>query len=150
MTDTGFLLREPATEKEWDDYYQIRYEVLRKPWGQSEDSTKDDYEDRSFHLLLTDPLGNPAGAGRLQFNSPLQGQIRSMAIREDLRGSGWGGQLLRRLEEEARRRGFAEIILDAREGAIRFYLNAGYRITGDSYLLFGVIPHKAMLKVLHR
>lgn len=144
----GFHLREPSSEEEWRDYYGIRYAVLRKPWGQSMDSTKDEFEDNSFHLLLTDHEGKSAGAGRLQYNSPMQGQIRSMAIREDLRGSGWGSRILERLEQEALSKGCTEIILDAREGAVQFYLNAGYEITGDSYLLFGIIPHKAMRKEL--
>ncbi|MFM2135933.1 MAG: hypothetical protein RL021_1333 [Bacteroidota bacterium] len=148
ILENGFKLRQPSGESEWSDYYRIRYEVLRQPWGQTFDSTKDEFEECSFHLLLTDPQEKPAGAGRLQFNSPVQGQIRSMAIREDLRGSGWGRKVLLRLEQEAILKGFSEIILDAREGAVRFYLNAGYEITGDSYLLFGVIPHKAMRKKL--
>jgi predicted GNAT family N-acyltransferase len=145
-TENNFLLREPVTEQEWEDYYCIRYEVLRKPWDQPFSSTKDDTEDISFHLLLTDPDGRPAGAGRLQFNSETQGQIRSMAVREDLRGTGWGNKILKSLEEEAVSRGLTEIVLDARIGAVRFYENAGYTVTGDSYLLFGEIPHKAMRK----
>ncbi|MFM2207127.1 MAG: hypothetical protein RL213_1102 [Bacteroidota bacterium] len=147
-TENKFLLREPVTEQEWDDYYRIRYEVLRKPWNQPFSSTKDEAEDISFHLLLTDPEGRPAGAGRLQFNSASQGQIRSMAVREDLRGTGWGSTILKRLEQEAADRGMTEIVLDARIGAVHFYENAGYTVTGDSYLLFGEIPHKAMRKRL--
>jgi len=146
MTEKDFEFLEPRSEKDWNDYYRIRYDVLRKPWNQPLDSTKDEFEDNSFHLLLRDPDGNPAGAGRLQFNSPNQGQIRSMAMREDLRGTGWGGKLLLLLEQEAKKRGFTEIVLDAREGAVKFYLKAGYEVTGDSYLLFGQIPHKAMRK----
>lgn len=146
MTD-AFRLIEPGNEAEWDAYYRIRYEVLRAPWGQTFASTKDEFESISLHLLLIDPDGNAAGAGRLQFNDERQGQIRSMAIREDMRGSGWGRKILNRLEEEAAKAGLKEIILDAREPAVGFYLNAGYEITGDSYLLFGIIPHKAMRKV---
>jgi predicted GNAT family N-acyltransferase len=143
-----FLLIEPGNEAEWEAYYRIRYEVLRAPWGQTFDSTKDEFERISLHLLLLDAEGKAAGAGRLQFNNERQGQIRSMAIREDLRGNGWGRKILERLEEEAVKAGLKEIILDAREPAVGFYLDAGYEITGDSYLLFGIIPHKAMKKLL--
>ena len=49
----------------------------------------------------------------------------------------------------ANRQGMTAIVLDAREHAVRFYLKNGYVVTGDSYLLFGQIPHSKMEKQLN-
>lgn len=143
-----FTIKQPATDTEWESYYRIRYEVLRQPWGQPFESTKDETDDSSFHLMVTDEFGDIVAAGRIQFNSHEQAQVRSMAVRNHMRGSGIGGMLMKSLEQEARERGCIEMVLDSREGAVDFYLKHGYSITGDSYLLFGVIPHKAMRKTL--
>ena len=146
MTILHYSIVEPSTAMEWDAYYELRFEVLRKPWGQSIDSTKDDQEENSMHLLMLDEMGQAAGAGRLQFNSPVQGQIRSMAVRSDLQGNGLGSKMLERLEHEALSKGYSEIILDARFNAVRFYESNGYSVTGPSYNLWGMIPHFAMRK----
>lgn len=138
----------PATPEELKMYYDLRYEMLRKPWNQPYDSTKDEFEQNSLHVLMLDDKGDPAAAGRLQFNSPEEGQIRSMAVIKGMQGKGLGTKILLYLEDEARKKKFKHIILDAREGAVDFYLKNGYKPEGDSYTLFGVIPHVRMKKIL--
>lgn len=141
-----FSFVEPITPEDWNLYLQLRWEVLRKPWDQPFSSTTDDQENISFHLLVKDGIGHPAATGRLQFNNTEQGQIRSMAVREDLRSMGLGSVVLGELEKVAKLRGLKEIILDARKEAVAFYEKNGYRTEGDSYILFGVIPHFRMIK----
>jgi predicted GNAT family N-acyltransferase len=148
MNPSAVRILHPETEEEWNSYFSLRYEVLRKPWDQPESSTKDDSEERSVHWLITDETGNAIAAGRLQLNSESEGQIRSMAVRTDAQGWGLGSMLIDVIEIEAARRNLKTIVLDAREPAVGFYLKHGYEITGESYLLFGQIPHKAMKKVL--
>jgi predicted GNAT family N-acyltransferase len=53
------------------------------------------------------------------------------------------------LEELAQQKGIKEIILDARENAVKFYLSIGYEIFEDSYLLFGIIQHWKMRKEIN-
>ena len=60
-----------------------------------------------------------------------------------------GQAMLFELERSAKRQGMTAIVLDAREHAVRFYLKNGYVVTGDSYLLFGEIPHSKMEKQLN-
>jgi ribosomal protein S18 acetylase RimI-like enzyme len=55
-----------------------------------------------------------------------------MWIREDLRGCGYGHQLLTRLEDEARQRGARHAHLDTFSfQAPTFYQRHGYRIFGE-------------------
>jgi ribosomal protein S18 acetylase RimI-like enzyme len=51
------------------------------------------------------------------------------------------------LENIAQQKGFTEIVLDARENAVKFYQSIGYEIQEESYLLFGEIQHWKMRKV---
>jgi N-acetylglutamate synthase-like GNAT family acetyltransferase len=128
----------PETEEQWGGYYLLRYDVLRKPWNQSFDSTKDDTEESSLHRIVLDEDGKIVGAGRLQFNSPVQAQVRSMAIHSSCQGKGVGKILLDHLEKTAAERGCTEVILDSRDYAIGFYEKCGYSTIAPSYLLFGI------------
>ena len=146
LTDLQFII--PRNEKDVDDYYRIRYEVLRKPWGEPYASVKDQWEEQSLHLLVRAADGTAIATGRLQFNSPTEAQIRSMAVTESQRGSGIGSRILVFLEKEAIKKKIASIVLDARDNAVPFYLKNGYSVEGESYILFGVIPHFRMVKRL--
>lgn len=140
----------PSTENELAAYYKLRYEVLRKPWGQDENSTKDEWENISIHVLMLGENGEAIAAGRLQLNPGSEGQIRSMAVKKEYRGQGLGSEILLFLEEKAREKYLTSIVLDARENAIPFYLNHGYVSKGPSYLLFNEIPHERMEKKLKK
>ncbi|MCC7231863.1 MAG: GNAT family N-acetyltransferase [Bacteroidia bacterium] len=146
MKEKSYRIIQPLTEQEWAAYFGLRYEILRKPWNQPESSTTDESEDISVHFLCLDHNDNPAATGRLQINPGNEGQIRSMAVRQDLQRSGLGTFVLNALEKEAMNRGLSKIVLDAREYAVPFYLKNGYKKTRSSYVLFGVIPHFRMEK----
>ncbi len=139
---------EPTTEKELSDYYQIRYEVLRKPWNQPIHTTKDDTENNSIHLLVIDSNGKGIATGRMQFNSDKEAQIRSMAVINDYQGKGIGRKIIERLEKLAGDKNISLLCLDARENAVAFYKSNGFEITAPSYLLFGEIQHYRMEKRL--
>ena len=141
-----FRIVQPATREEWDMYYRLRFEVLRKPWKQPESSTQDETEKISVHLLAIDQNARAAGTARLQLNPDGIGQIRSMAVRHDVRGHGLGTLLLTHLEKIAESKNIKHIILDARENAIGFYQKHGYKLGPASYLLFGIIRHFHMYK----
>jgi predicted GNAT family N-acyltransferase len=136
----------PQTEDEFQLYYKLRFEILRKAWGQKENTTRDEWEDQSLHVLLIDENGKGIATGRLQFNSDSEGQIRSMGVTEEYRGKGLGSIILKYLEERAREKNFRKIILDARDNAVDFYKKNGYEVEGDSYKLFNIIPHFRMGK----
>jgi predicted GNAT family N-acyltransferase len=139
---------EASTEKELKQYYDLRYEILRKPWNQPRQSTKDEWEDQSIHILMVDDNGDEIACGRLQINSKEEGQIRSMAVKSNMQGKGLGKKIIAWIEARAKELQLKRIILDARENAVKFYESCGYKVVGDSYLLFGIIKHYKMEKEL--
>ena len=136
----------PENNKDIQSYYKLRFEVLRKPWGQHENTVRDEWENQSLHVLMIDENGEAVATGRLQFNSDNEGQIRSMAVKEKFRGKGLGTLVLKFLEEKAKEGKFTIIVLDARDNAVDFYKKNGYKVEGNSYTLFDVIPHFRMTK----
>ncbi len=140
-----FILLEPSTESEFDAYFRLRYEVLRKPWGQAAGSEADPTDSTSIHTLILHGK-RAAGVCRLHFNHAEEAQIRYMGVDESFRGKGLGTAMLNYLETKARQRGARRIMLHARENAIPFYRKQGYEMTGKSYLLFDTIQHFKMEK----
>ncbi len=140
---------EPTTSEEFKKYYNLRYEVLRKPWGQPLGSERDEGEGTSIHRMIIDKkTGNALAVGRLQFNSTHEAQIRYMAVADEFQGKGLGSQIISALENVARGKGMQQIILSARENALQFYKNNGYKIMEKTHLLFGKIQHWLMRKEL--
>ena len=140
---------EPTTSEEFKKYYNLRYEVLRKPWGQPSGSERDEREETSIHRMIIDnKTGNALAVGRLQFNSTHEAQIRFMAVADDLQGKGLGSQIISALENIARGNGIQRIILSSRENALQFYKSNGYAIVEKTHLLFGEIQHWLMEKEL--
>ena len=141
------ITRTPETAQEWEQYYQLRYTVLREPWGQLKGSEVLQDEDQSDHAMVIDSETNEiVGVARMQTNTPTQGQVRCVAVAPHVQGRGVGKLLMQYLENLAQQKGIKEIILDARENAVKFYLSIGYEIFEDSYLLFGEIQHWKMRK----
>jgi GNAT superfamily N-acetyltransferase len=144
------LIAAPHTPTDWAAYYQLRYAVLRQPWGQPEGSERaeDDAAPTTTHALLLAPDGQALGVGRLHPSSAQQGQVRFMAVHPAAQGQGVGRQVLEYLEEAARLQGLTEIVLHAREQAVPFYQRLGYSVVAPSHTLFGSVPHFLMQKQL--
>ena len=138
---------EPKSSEEFKKYYNLRYEILRKPWGQSVGSERDKEDETSIHrLIIDDSTEETLAIGRLQFNSIDEAQIRYMAVADGYQGQGLGSKILGALEKNALEQGVRWIILQARENAVQFYKNNGYEIVKKSYILFGEIQHWLMRK----
>jgi ribosomal protein S18 acetylase RimI-like enzyme len=140
-------IRPPAGPDEIKAYYRLRWSILRAPWGEPEGSEADDIEDQCYHLAAIEGH-RVIAVGRLQFNTPHQGQLRYMAVSPEYQGQGIGRLLADAFETEAANRGCTDIILDAREPAVPFYQRLGYHIIDKSYLLFNEIQHYRMQKSL--
>lgn len=141
-------LQEPVSQEDFEKYYQLRWEVLRKPWNQPKGSEKDENENTSIHVMAMDDAGECVGVSRLQFNSAEEAQVRFMGVRDDQQGKGVGKKLMHYLEEKAREKGAKKIMLQARENAVAFYLSIGYVVEEKSFLLWGIIQHFRMGKNL--
>ncbi|MFA7381564.1 MAG: GNAT family N-acetyltransferase [Bacteroidia bacterium] len=128
--------------------YEVRWEVLRKPWNQPKGSETDEMESTA-HTIIATENGITCATGRLQASGEHTGQIRYMAVNPNMQGKGLGKKVLLALEAKAVELGMKSIVLNARENAVNFYLQNGYHITGDAETLYGVIRHLRMEKKLN-
>jgi len=131
-------ITEPRTGEDFDQYFDLRWRILRKPWGQPKGSEKDELEDKSVHIMVTDN-SNIMGVGRGHLNSKDEAQIRYMAIEDNNQGKGIGKIILNELEERLKDKGAKYIVLNARKSVSNFYKKHGYEIVGKGPLLFVTI-----------
>jgi ribosomal protein S18 acetylase RimI-like enzyme len=158
------IIKRPETTDEFEQYYFLRWQILRRPWAQVQGSEKDAHEDSSFHFIALAPGTNAinnqsetvVGVSRLQFNTVqatentagTYAQIRYMAVSPSFRNKGVASALIAEMEKQVQISSVYRIMLDARESATGFYEKLGYQITGKSYLLFDEIQHFTMEKNL--
>lgn len=139
---------EPTTPEQFEQYYRLRYQTLRQPWGQPEGSERADDDASAIHAMLVNDAGEAVGVCRLHLHTPQEGQLRFMGIRSDQQGKRLGDQLLQYMEDRARALGAERMTLQARENAVNFYRRNGYEVVEKTHLLFGTIQHYKMKKHL--
>lgn len=139
---------EPVTPQDFEAYYQLRWEILRKPWGHPRGSEKDEMENSSFHFMAKNENGEVIGVARLQKNSGAEGQVRFMAVRDDQQGKGTGKRIMLAVEEKAKKENLNSIVLQARENAVEFYKALNYSVTEKTFKLWDIIQHYRMEKSL--
>jgi len=127
---------------------ELRFKILREPWGQSKESSSDGHEDTTYNAYAQDEKGNVIACGRLQINDATTGQIRYMAVAGGMQGKGLGKLILKALEQKAKELGSKKIELQARENALDFYKANNYTLIEKTHLLFGVVQHYLMHKTL--
>lgn len=139
------IIKSPSTQKEFDDYYDLRWRILRSPWNKPKGSEKDDKEQNAIHLMAVEE-GKIIGCGRAHFNSDTEAQIRYMAVETEYQNKGVGKAILLELENKVIEKGAKKIVLNARENVIKFYQKNGFKVVKESHTLFGVIKHYLMVK----
>ena len=140
-------IKTPQTDSDWKAYYALRFNVLREPWNQPIGSEVLADEDQAIHAIAAEGE-EVLGVARMHESSPNQGQVRCVAIATAAQGKGIGKAIMAYLEDQAKAKGWTEIVLEARENAVPFYRAIGYSIVAESYLLFGEIQHYRMSKTL--
>jgi len=141
-------IKAPKTNSEWKAYYALRFNVLREPWNQPLGSEVLADEDQAIHAIAVEN-GEVLGVARMHESAEKQGQVRCVAIATAAQGKGIGKAIMAYLEDQAKTKGWTEIVLEARENAVPFYQAIGYCIIAESYLLFGEIQHYRMKKALN-
>lgn len=149
ISEMGRYVSSPRTQAEMQAALDLRYRVLREPWGQPPGSEQDPMDTEAFHLTVMAPCGRLLGTGRLHWNSDAEAQIRYMAVEENARGRNVGRDLVWGLEAAARRSNVKSIVLQAREDVEGFYRKLGYRTIGPGPTLFETVRHVKMQKDLH-
>ena len=145
---SGFKIASPKSIQEFKYYFQLRWEILRKPWGQPKGSERDESDSMGIHKMILDKDGHIIGVGMLLLNSLQEAQIRFMAVSENSQGMKVGTLLIECLELIACERKCSLIILQSRENSVKFYEKNGFKVIEESYLLFGEIQHFLMQKKL--
>jgi len=140
-------LSSPKTKHEFEDYFELRWRILRKPWNEPQGSEQDDDEDSSYHLMATEN-DKVIGVARLQIINNNSAQLRYMAVDNNHQKQGVGRSVIEHLEAYAKQHGVSELFLHARDNALLFYKKLGYEITEKSYLLFNSVQHYKMCKKL--
>ena len=145
----GYRIKNPETTQDFEAYYHLRWEMLRKPWKQPKGSEKDEGDSSAVHLMAENHLGEAIGVARVHQQEPGVSQIRYMAVASEYQGRGVGRALVIQAEQIARETGSNVMILQARENALEFYLSLGYEIMEKTYVLFDEIQHFRMEKILN-
>ena len=146
----SYIIRQPKSGKDYELYYNLRWELLRKPYHQIKGSEMDEYEKKAYHLMITDLSNKVIGVGRLHKienkSDESIAQIRYMGILDEYQNNGLGTKILSRLEKYAYDNNFNKIILHSRENAINFYKKNGYEVIKKTHILYDSIQHWMMLK----
>jgi ribosomal protein S18 acetylase RimI-like enzyme len=136
------------TDADFEVYFDLRWRVLRAPWGHPRESARDEFEDHAEHAAVRNGDGTIVGVARAHLIDVDEAQVRFMAVEESHRQQGVGSALLAYLEQAVRGRGAKRIVLNSREGVVRFYEKLGYRVVGEGPILFEKLRHKRMAKDL--
>lgn len=136
----------PTSKKEFEEYYQLRWQVLRAPWQQAKGSEQDELEGCSFHRAIIAENGELLAIGRLHFADQHVAQVRYVAVNPNHQGKGLGKVLMHELQQVAQLYGATTIELNARENALAFYQSLGYENLGQSHVLYDEIVHYKMCK----
>ncbi len=135
---------------EYDMAFNLRDEILRKPWGRSftEDDLTQEQEgiDTNWGYFQDGVL---VSVGTLTPISKETIKIRYLATREEVQGQGFGKAVLLAMEEFALSQNYSKIVLESRVSAEGFYRKYGYQSQGEEYYPeFIHIPHIEMFKLL--
>lgn len=145
------IITSPKTEIEYRQYYNLRWRILRKPWGEPAGSERDNTDTKGenycHHIIATDN-NIIYGVARLEFTTTSQFQLRYMAVDDTHQHKGIGKDIIKHAEKYSRNKNAIELFLNARENALGFYEKMGYTVTEKSYVLFGAIQHFKMHKKL--
>jgi GNAT superfamily N-acetyltransferase len=150
-------LREPGTAQEWEEYYRLRYERLRRPLGLPPGSERDDpAEPSSMHVIATVD-GRVVGAGcwviGLRSGSDpgarqMFVRFRQMAVDSAFEGRGIGSAITRHVEERSRALGAVELVGNVRTENVGFMRKHGWIEQGVGVTLFGTVESISMVKRL--
>jgi N-acetylglutamate synthase-like GNAT family acetyltransferase len=125
---------------------KLRDDILRKPLGLG--FTPEDLEKEKDDILIgAFDDGKILGCCILTQVSPDTVRLRQMAVLNKQQGKGIGYSIMSYAENLARDKGYAKLIMHARDSAIGFYERCGYRISGGQFTEV-TIPHHVMEKDL--
>lgn len=124
----------------------LRYEVLRRPLGLEFTAEETAAEAGHFLLAAFDGI-EMVGCLVLTPYDTQDVKMRQVAVVPGRQGQGVGRLMVEFSEDFARRKGYQNMVLHARESAVAFYLAQGYEVIGDPFVEV-TIPHRKLFKKL--
>ena len=124
----------------------LRIRVFVEEQGVPLEEEFDEHDDSAVHAIATMD-GRAVGTGRMFKVSPSEAYIGRMAVDQDYRRFGVGGQILLFLEKQACEAAVTKVNLHAQTYVKSFYENMGYVSQGKPFLEVD-IEHVLMTKEL--
>ena len=144
-----FRVMNPQTKKEMEEYYRLRWLLLRRPLGGKRGTEIDEFESDSFHRAIVNNQNMIIGVGRMHFVEEYA-QIRYMGIKKMFWKKGLGTKLITKFESIAKKHRIRTIFLNSRVSVLDFYSKNGFSIIKKANPSFGSIIHYRMEKVLEK
>lgn len=121
----------PQTRDDFKAYYDLRYRVLRAPWGQPKDTEKDDYEPISQHFMaVDDENGKVVGVIKMFEKTNEVGWVSHLAIDPEYQKKGVGRLLMDTVEQAAREKGYQVIGCMSRLNTTAYFERMGFKTAG--------------------
>ena len=131
-------IKVPKTREDFRAYYELRYRVLRAPWGQPKDTEKDDYEPISQHFMaVDDENGKVVGVIKMFEKSEGVGWFSHLAIDPRYQKKGIGSMLIETIEKTAREKDYRVIGCMSRLNTTAYFEKMGFRTAGLPTQYFG-------------
>lgn len=145
----------PQTDEEFEQYYRLRYERLRKVHGLPEGSERDHpAEPSSEHLIAKVDSRIVAAACWAVGMTERDGErliyvrFRHLAVDPEFEGRGIGDAMTRHVEEYGREIGAGEIVGNVRVDRVSYFERHGWVVLGKGETLYGELEHISMAKPL--
>jgi N-acetylglutamate synthase-like GNAT family acetyltransferase len=131
-------IKVPKTREDFKAYYELRYRVLRAPWGQPKDTEKDDYEPISQHFMAIDEAnGKVVGVIKMFEKTEGVGWFSHLAIDPGYQKKGVGRLLMDTVEQAAREKGYHVIGCMSRLNTTAYFERMGFVTAGLPTQYFG-------------
>lgn len=149
MAAALFFREVPYGSDDYNRMVALREDVLRKPLGRVFKPEELANDPHYVHLAGFDEKGDVVATTLLHRLNENQIRFRQVAVKESQQNIGIGKALMAYAERISVQRGCIEIILHARENAVKFYERMGYVSEGEYVEEVGV-PHIWMRKPVVR
>ncbi len=132
------VIKTPRTRDDFKAYYDLRYRVLREPWGQPKDTEKDDYEPISQHFMAVEEDNNKVvGVVKLFEKSDGVGWFSHLAVDPQYQRHEIGLMLLDAVEKAAIKTGYTTLGCLSRLNTTSYFEKRGFKIAGFPSNYFG-------------
>jgi predicted GNAT family N-acyltransferase len=132
---------------EWDAAMALRIKVFCGEQGVDEEEERDDLDQEATQIVAVDESGVIATCRLRYLDGGQVCKLERMAVERRFRELGVGSRLLAGAEDEARRSGAGEMLLNAQRRAEAFYASNGYVAEGETFVE-AEIEHVRMRKAL--